>query len=327
MIVSHDHYRRQAQHYRCLSGHSLNRIYHDRIGLTYHRNNPVHHYYDRYHRRCDQIIWPQYHYPVSYRFGYNHHVRHVYPFYHRKYVFVSLGGHWPSNYGSLRYYWYGWHPYTWYGYSPIPYEVQGDTNYYTYNIVQSSDGPVSVDPRLDDVPPLPAEPMAQGPADVYFERAVQAFETGLYATAASYLRNAMGVDTRDVIIPFAYAQALFASKQYRAAVDALRHALANISVEQATVFYPRGLYKEDDVLFDQVDELIDYVQMRGADPGLQLLLGYQLLGIGETDYALEPLNRSLADPQNSHAAGILIDLLAKINAQQAAEASQTPTAR
>ena len=40
-------------------------------------------------------------------------VTYYYPSYHRRFLFVSLGGYWPS-YRHVRYYWYA-HPYHWYG--------------------------------------------------------------------------------------------------------------------------------------------------------------------------------------------------------------------
>jgi hypothetical protein len=48
------------------------------------------------------------------------------------------------------------------------------------------------------------------------------------------------------------------------------------------------------------------------DADLQLLLGYQLLGIGEVDRAVEPLILAKEDLVNAEAAGILLNLAEKI---------------
>jgi len=74
--------------------------------------------------------------------------------------------------------------------------------------------------------------------------------------------------------PYAYAQALFADGQYSAAAAALRQALDDIDPEKQGVFYPRGLYGDEDILFDQIEQLLDKLERYGfdgdhpvADPG------------------------------------------------------------
>ena len=86
--------------------------------------------HNRIHTRT---ITPDYYFRVCYNRGSWLSVGFVYPYYQRKYVFVSLGGYWPSDYSYVRYYWYGTHPYNWYGYYPVAREVDPDVNYYTYN--------------------------------------------------------------------------------------------------------------------------------------------------------------------------------------------------
>jgi len=51
---------------------------------------------------------------------------------------------------------------------------------------------------------------------------------------------------------------------------------------------------------------------------LQLLLGYHLLGIGETEQAMGPLEQAIQDPKNAKAAAVLLDLAKKIQAGEAA---------
>jgi hypothetical protein len=92
-------------------------VYHDRPNYYFGRR--YHHDYwfsDYYHRLCYVRVWPSYYFGVWYNWGPYWSLSYVHPYYHRKYVFVSLGGWWPTNYRYVRYYTYGYHPYDWYGY-------------------------------------------------------------------------------------------------------------------------------------------------------------------------------------------------------------------
>ncbi len=249
-------------------------------------------------------------------------------------MFVSLGGWWPWEYDYARYYWYGYHPYTWVGYYPVPREVEGDTyNYYTYNYytgdgsysntAQTSSGglPYGIDAETyakvqqrvrEQQAKEPAEPTQ---ADARFEAGVTSFEAGNYAQAAQEFAVAMEMAPNDMILPFAYAQALFANGQYSDAPEVLRIALQKASPEQEGVFYPRGLYADDEALFAQIEKLLDKVDAYGFDADLQLLLGYHLLGVGELEYARGPLEQAGQDVENAQAAKVLLDVL---NKQEAA---------
>ncbi|MBN2133095.1 MAG: hypothetical protein JW741_26580 [Sedimentisphaerales bacterium] len=295
-------------------------VYHDRPHQIQHTPRHVYTYYDRHHRMCHRIIWPRYHYPVYYSWGPHATFGCVYPYYHRKYVFVSLGGYWPFGYSYLRYYWYGYHPYAWYGYYPVPREASYDTqNYYTYNYYTGeqpatyTEQPVPGDmqERLQQQQGQPAE---QTLADTRFEEGVKSFESGDYTTAAAKFATAIKLAPDDVILPFAHAQALFADRQYSAAAQVLRDAFKSMSPEKEGIFYPRGLYPDDDVLFAQIERLLDKLEQFGYDGDLQLLLGYHLLGIGETEYARRPLELASRDIQNAEAARTMLSLLEKMEA-------------
>jgi len=317
-------------------------VYHDRPDLVRHSPRHVHTYRDRHHRLSHRIIWPRYHYPVYYRWGPYWSHRWVHPYYHRKYVFVSLGGWWPWDYTYARYYWYGWHPYTWYGYYPIPRQVDtGTYNYYTYNYYTQDEGaaadstvlPYGIDAEtLAKVQERIAqqeavEPAAQTQADLRFEEGVTSFEAGRYAEAAGAFSAAMALSPEDAILPFAYAQSLFADKQYSEAAEVLRSALLKVTPEEQGVFYPRGLYANDDALFEQIEQLLDKVETYGFDADLKLLLGYHLLGVGETEYARAPLEQAGQDLKNVQAATVLLDLLKKMEATDSETADQSPQTR
>ncbi len=290
-----------------------------------------HVYVDYHDRICRRTVWPGYRFMLYYDWGSHFAFRYCYPYYHRRYVFVSLGGYWPWDYCYRRYYWYGCHPYYWYGYYPIAREVIGDThNYYTYNYYYD-DTPVvdagyaatdvgvvdhttfaDVRERMAQQAVEPAEPTL---ADRYFEDAVGAFELKDYDRAAELFAQAMELAPDDMILPFAYCQALFSAERYTEAAEVLRAALAKVSPEEEGVFYPRGLYTKDDILFEQMNQLADKAALYSFDGDLQLLLGYNLLGIGELDEAVEPLRLATLDLENAPAATVLLNLLEKMRIQ------------
>ena len=235
-------------------------------------------------------------------------------------MFVSLGGYWPLNYRFIRYYWYGYHPYYWCGYFPIAREVvDGSYTYYTYNYYYD-DSPVSYPPTstlepqyYDNIDPqLAEEPAGVTLADIYFEEAVRAFEEGNYGLAIEKFAKAMELAPDDMILPFAYSQALFAAQRYTEAAEVLRSALAKITSDKEGVFYPRGLYPKDEVLLAQLDMLTEKAELYKFDSDLQLLLGYQLLGLGQLDKAVTPLQIASLDLVNVNAATILLGILEKI---------------
>ena len=237
-------------------------------------------------------------------------------------MFISLGGYWPSSYRYTRYYWYGCHPYNWYGYYPIAREVRGTNyNYYSYNYYTDGDGGYQQAPAVnseifENMAEQTAEPQEATLADVYFEEAVKAFEVAQYNTAAMKFAKAVELAPNDMILPFAYGQALLASEQYSKAAEVLRGALEKVSPEKEGVFFPRGLYPDEESLLKQIDRLAERAAQFSFDADLQLLLGYQLLGICQHDRAVEPLMHAGRDLENAKAAGGLMELPEKIKMTQ-----------
>ncbi len=323
-----------------LGGHgekgSLRLSYHDRPNSVRHVHRYEHVFRDWRNRLSHRIVWPKYRFVVRYDYGPWFTFRYVYPYYHRKYIFVGLGGYWPMEYRYRRYYWYGCHPYTWSGYYPIAREVKGDTNnYYTYNYYYDNgdstaygssqitgtdyitpvDHNTFADVREKLAQQAAEEPALPTPADVCFEDAVKAFEVDDYDIAVERFAKAMELAPEDVVLPFAYSQALLADKRYPEAAEALRIALLNVPHDKEGVFYPRGLYSDDNTLFEQIDGLTEEAELYSYDADLQLLLGYQLLGVGEIDEAVEPLQQASLDLENATAANILLNLLEKIRVE------------
>jgi len=278
------------------------------------------------------ITWRGYGYPVYYRHGPDLFVHYVRPAYHRKYVFVSFGNYWPAYYSSLRYSWYGLHPYNWYGSYPTAYAAGGDTyNYYTYNYESDApqsyttseyNGPLeSVDETtFEDVRQKLAEqgqeqPEAETLVDKFFEEGVVAFEQENYDTSAAAFADAIALEPNDLILPFAYVQALFASEQYSRAADILRLALVQMPAEEQGLFFPRGLYSDDEILFGQIDKLQNKAETFAYDPDMSLLLGYQLIGVEKHDEARQWLEQAGQYDLNTDATVILGDLLDKFEEQ------------
>jgi len=88
--------------------------------------------------------------------------------------------------------------------------------------------------------------------------------------------------------------------------------MTKVSPEEEGIFYPRGLYKKDEVLFDQIDKLSDSAAFFSMDGDLQLLLGYQLIGVGRLDEAAETLRSALKDLDSISAASTLLEVLEKV---------------
>jgi hypothetical protein len=306
---------------------SLPVVYHERPTVVRPVHRYEHVYRDRGGRIRHRIVWPRYRFVVGYRRGPHISFGWVYPYYLRRYMFVSLGGWWPIDYCYARYYWYGYHPYYWCGYYPVAREVAGDTyNYYTYNYYYDEDAEALPSREVADVRAELAqqqvkEPNAPTIADTYFEDAVKVFEGGDYDAAIVKFARAMQLAPDDIILPFAYSQALVAAERYAEAAQVLRAALAKVTPEKEGVFYPRGLYPDDELLFEQIDRLSERAELYSYDADLQLLLGYQLLGVGEIDEARGPLQRARLDTENAPAANVLLKLLEKIEAQTEAEKS------
>lgn len=189
--------------------------------------------------------------------------------------------------------------------------IDGDTyNYYYYNDPPGTEVLEEADKNYEQVPrPEPAE---ESQTDRYFDQGVQAFEAGDYAAAAQKFHEAQNLAPKDIVLPFARVQALFAAGQYNRAAEALRGALANAAPEKEGVFYPRGLYAEESVLREQIDQLSRAAKLNPGDAELRLLLGYQLLGMDELDEAAIHLHSAALDSGNNKAATVLTKLLDKL---------------
>jgi len=305
----------------------------------------------RFHRHWWYWSWGSYHYYVldnpwnscgwviSVPWRSHWGVTMFYPSYHRRYVFFSIGGYWPSYYRYRRYYWYGCHPYRWYGTYVYERPVVEEIHNYYYNTYETpAQTSVTTNAAVDDfsdvrtklqLEKLQAEveqlkqagdlPNDQTAADQNFDQAVQAFLQKDYDQAVLKFRVAMILEPDDMILPFAYSQALFAQGEYNAAVGVLRAALNQLPQDEdkQTVFYPRGLYEDDNVLNAQADALLAALVHDPTNPDLNLLYAYHMLGLGQVDKVANPLAIAAVDPANQIAVEILTNLLEKVKADRA----------
>ena len=124
-----------------------------------------------------------------------------------------------------------------------------------------------------------------------------------------------------MILPFAYAQALFSNGDYEASANALRATLNQMprGEDKETVFYPRGLYNDEKVLNAQLDTLLAAIVAEPTNTDLNLLYAYHMLGTGQidNDNVANPLAIAMQDPSNQISVEILAELLEKVMADRA----------
>jgi tetratricopeptide (TPR) repeat protein len=279
------------------------------------------------------VIWAPYYShwgPYDDCWGFSYY----YPAYHRKFVFVSIGGYWPTYYRYRRYYWYGCHPHYWYG-SYVITEPAVYNTYNTYNYYNTApQTTTTTETNVYDNPPLPATtdvvdvidaPQDENVVDICFAHGVKVFGEGNYPEAIERFRRAVQMDPEDVILPFTYAQALFANGDYALSASVLRGAVEKIPDDELTIYFPRGLYEDEKVLAGQIQRLESEIAGEPFVADYQLLLGYQYLGIGDLAKARGPLTEAGKDAANQRVAAKLMELADRLEAEQSKVDTQDAT--
>jgi hypothetical protein len=274
----------------------------------------------------------------SRRFHGFHHDRFHHHGGHHSRIFFSIGGFWPWWYDDFwPYYWGGYYPYYWYRPYPYGYWIgPGASNYYSYNYETPPAYSYGVpDPNYDafrqarqrleqqqaqQQQDQQAGALSTTQADRDFDDGVTAFEKGDYGLASLKFALAAQADSEDVVRPFAHSQALFAAGEYHKAAEVLRSAIANTEPEKEGVFYPRGLYKEDSLLENQVSRLVEAANANPEDYDLQLLAAYHNLGLNKLGEARSHMEKAQSDSVNGPAAKALLTLVDKL--EKAAESSE-----
>jgi tetratricopeptide (TPR) repeat protein len=151
------------------------------------------------------------------------------------------------------------------------------------------------------------------PADKLVDEGVKAFSAKDYATASEKFRSAVRLEPNDTVLPFMYAQALFANNEYEKSASVLDTVLTEMGPrQQRDVFYPRGLYSNETVLQSQIKNLERAVNMDPKNADLHLLLGYHYLGTGRLDEARSTLAPALNDKLSALPAQALVNLIEQV---------------
>ncbi|HUV41079.1 MAG TPA: tetratricopeptide repeat protein [Sedimentisphaerales bacterium] len=198
-------------------------------------------------------------------------------------------------------------PYAGYYYDRYPY-YYGPTYYQYYYGYRDGNSryeyPTSKSYRQD-------EDIDADSQDKQLEAVAEAFRQGDYAQAVQLVKEALQDDPENPVLAFAYVQSLFANSQYQAAARALRAAVDKVDADSEGVFYLLGLYPDKDTLPEQIERLAGAADEQPENSDLQLLLGYELLGTGQHDRALEALKKAEYDAASRDAAHKLAEILAK----------------
>ena len=113
-------------------------------------------------------------------------------------------------------------------------------------------------------------------------------------------------------MPFTYTQALFASGDYALAAYVLREAMTKMPADEPAIYFPRGLYKDDQILLAQIAQLESAIAIEPFSTDYQLLLGYQYLGIAQWDKAVNALAQAARNPLNTGVVTKLVDIAEKM---------------
>lgn len=259
--------------------------------------------------------------PRYYRYHRPRHARHSSFFF---YVGLPYYGYYyspyPYYYSAWPYYYYSIPHYRYYYRYPRYYFYE----YHRYNYQLPAYQPPPTNGRRDSRDEKPQEgeeapprvPTEESPDEIESVRPdanlmniADTFAAGEYQEAAAQAKAALIDEPENRVLPFVYAQALFADGKYSQAADVLREAVRNLDAERQELFYPLGFYRDEDVLNGQVDKLREAAAAEPSNPDLELLLGYQLLGLGRYEDALNALEKAQADYVNREAASTMIDIL------------------
>lgn len=206
------------------------------------------------------------------------------------------------------YFYYGW-PYVNYYYYGYP---SASYNYYSYEYKSS------------DLDTAGKSELAQTNVDRHLDKISDAFMDGDYKAAVIRARSAVSDEPDSAALRFVYSQALLADGQYRKAASVLRGAMERTDPYIDGVFYNLGLYPDDDVLKQHIAKLRLDVESKPARGDLQLLLGYQLLSIGQYDQARIALEKAGDDQTNRIAGEKLTVILEKLTKTPKPESLEIP---
>jgi hypothetical protein len=262
--------------------------------------------YNSFHRpRYGSIYksYPGYSYGIKHYPYYKYHgKKHTYPKHHTG---LHYKYHKKPHHG--RHYYYYSLPYRRYYYPTVIYEYHyynPDGSYYSPAVQYISDESYRSQQQYEEQP--------AASIDNQLEKIAEAFASEDYFNAVYYSRRAVEQYPEDVPLKFVYAQSLMADNDYHRAAQALRQAIDAADIENEGVFFPFGIYPDNETLNIHIDKLKQKVRYEPSNTNYQLLLGYELLGIGNYDDATTALEKAKINLENEKYANILLDVIEKL---------------
>jgi len=143
----------------------------------------------------------------------------------------------------------------------------------------------------------------------HLDNIAEVFAAGQYDKALLLAKEAVDDEPDSTALRLLYSQTLFATEKHAYAAVVIRQALAQIERQRQDLSYPIGFYPNADALNAQIAHLAQKAKDNPDRADLQLLLGYQLLGVRKFDQAEHALQKARDDVINADAARMLIDVL------------------
>ncbi|MFH1614442.1 MAG: hypothetical protein ABIG61_05085 [Planctomycetota bacterium] len=140
----------------------------------------------------------------------------------------------------------------------------------------------------------------------YLSEVGRLFDSGDFAEAVRKTRRATMFRPASTVLTFAYSQSLFAAGEYELSAVILWRVVNEASEKGLPVVFGHELYRDKSVLVKQINELAEKVDDNPKDTNLQLLLGYQLLGIGQVEQGRMVLKKVADSYVNGRAASALL---------------------
>ena len=237
------------------------------------------------------------------------------------------GGHGRHHRDDQSFYYYSVPYYTYYYYYPPYYYSVPYGSYYTgrdYGTEKSYEAPAEKYEKPKEEYKKPDQPVPQTEAiqiGQHLSNIAAAFAKADYDQAVDRAAEALEDAPHNMPLLFIHSQSLFAGAQYTNAAEALRKALVYTDKEKG-VFYSLGFYPDETILTSQIELLNVAAQAEPENADMQLLLGYQLLGISQYDAAREALEKAKTGEQNKGPAELLIDVLNETQKMTESEQSE-----
>jgi hypothetical protein len=249
----------------------------------------------------------------SYNYGYK-----SYPYYNYHGKYSSYSGYYGRKYYKHhkrprhgRHYYYFSLPYRYYYYpSSVVYEYHHydpDSSYYSSTDQYQPGDSYQSGKQYETQQQYQQQPSTD--IDQRLDRIAESFASEDFFNAVYYSRRAAEQFPEDIPLKFVYAQSLMADNDYHRAAQALRQALDASDIENEGVFFPFGIYPNDKVLNAHIDKLKQKVSYEPSNSSYQLLLGYQLLGTGQSDDAKVALEKAKTNLENEKYADMLLSIL------------------